>query len=101
MRSFLGLADYYQKFAKRFLTIAKPLTCLMGKGVVFKWNEEGGGGVQPVKETLYTAPILTFPEPKHPFTIYMDTMPILREIFSFAGDGGTVVLPSVSSGAVI
>jgi hypothetical protein len=40
IRSFLGLAGYYQRFIEGFSTIASPLTKLTHKEVRFVWSEE-------------------------------------------------------------
>ncbi|KAG8478880.1 hypothetical protein CXB51_028735 [Gossypium anomalum] len=40
VRSFLGLASYYQKFVKRFSIIATPMTRLLQKDVKFEWTEK-------------------------------------------------------------
>ena len=40
VRSFLGLARYYQRFVKGFSVIASPLTKLLQKGVKFEWDEK-------------------------------------------------------------
>jgi hypothetical protein len=39
IRSFLGLAGYYQRFIEGFSKIAKPMTSLLEKGRDFKWDE--------------------------------------------------------------
>ena len=39
VRSFLGLAGYYQRFVKLFSVIALPLTRLTRKEVKFEWDE--------------------------------------------------------------
>ena len=40
VRSFLGLAGYYQRFIENFSKIAKPLTSLLEKNVAFVWTDE-------------------------------------------------------------
>nr|GEV11625.1 putative reverse transcriptase domain-containing protein [Tanacetum cinerariifolium] len=40
IRQFLGLADYYRRFIEGFSKIAKPLTKLTQKNVMFEWEEE-------------------------------------------------------------
>jgi hypothetical protein len=39
IRSFLGLAGYYQRFIEGFSKIAKPMTSLLEKGKKFKWTQ--------------------------------------------------------------
>jgi hypothetical protein len=38
IRSFLGLAGYYQRFIEAFLKISKPMTELLKKDKKFKWT---------------------------------------------------------------
>jgi hypothetical protein len=40
IRSFLGLAGYYQRFIEGYSKIAKPTTSLLEKGREFKWDEK-------------------------------------------------------------
>ena len=40
IRSFLGLAGYYQSFIENFSKIAKPMTELLKKDTKFNWTEE-------------------------------------------------------------
>jgi hypothetical protein len=40
IRSFLGLARYYQRFIEGFSKIAKLMTSLLEKGREFKWDEK-------------------------------------------------------------
>jgi hypothetical protein len=40
VKSFLGLANFYRKFIKDFLSLAKPLTNLLRKEGSFEWKGE-------------------------------------------------------------
>ena len=40
IRSFLGHANFYRRFIKEFSKIVKPLSNLLNKGEVFKFDEE-------------------------------------------------------------
>jgi hypothetical protein len=49
LRSFLGLAGYYRRFVKHFGLIAKPLTTLLKKGVVYVWTPAHEEAFQALK----------------------------------------------------
>ncbi|CAH1444029.1 unnamed protein product [Lactuca virosa] len=53
IRQFLGLAGYYRRFIQNFSKIAKPLTTLTQKGVMFKWEDKQEAAFQ----TLKTSPV--------------------------------------------
>jgi hypothetical protein len=38
VRSFMGLAGYYNRFIEGFVKIAHPITSLQKKGVQFEWT---------------------------------------------------------------
>ena len=40
VRSFMGLASYYQKFVANFSNIAHPITSLQRKGKKFVWSDK-------------------------------------------------------------
>jgi hypothetical protein len=72
IRSFLGLARYYLRFVPNFSSIAKPLTRLLEKGVLFVWSNDYKVSYQSLKNKLVNAPILALPESGKRFTVYMD-----------------------------
>jgi hypothetical protein len=72
IRSFLGLAGYYRRFVPNFSSIAKPLTRLLEKGVLFIWSSDCEVTYQTLKSKLVDAPILDLPESGKRFTVYMD-----------------------------
>jgi len=71
LRSFLGLATFYQKFVKGFSQIAAPLTELLRKENRFEWSGQHDTAFAELKEALTKAPVLLVPDPRKPFQ--MDT----------------------------
>ena len=72
VRSFTAFCNYYRKFVKNFAEVAKPLYRLTSKGVKFTWEEEHEDAFQLLKTRLLQAPILAFPNFRHPFLIDTD-----------------------------
>ena len=56
VRSFLGHVCFYRRFIEDFSKIAKPLTQLLVKDVLFEFNEECLSAFCRLKEALITAP---------------------------------------------
>jgi hypothetical protein len=50
IRSFLGLARYYQIFIEGFLKISKPMTELLEKDKKFKWTSACEASFQELKK---------------------------------------------------
>ena len=73
VRSFLGLAGYYQRYVKNFAAIAGPLHTLTTKDVVFHWSPECQDAFDCLKTLLTTSPITAFPDFSLPFRLYTDT----------------------------
>ena len=60
----MGFANYYQRFVKDFAAITDPLTLLTKKDVEWPWGPYQRCAFQQLKESLYAAPVLLFPDPK-------------------------------------
>jgi hypothetical protein len=73
IRSFLGLAGYYQRFIEGFSKISKPMTELLKKDKKFEWTPTCETSFQGLKKRLTTAPILVMPNMEKSFSIYCDT----------------------------
>ncbi|KAG8477207.1 hypothetical protein CXB51_030530 [Gossypium anomalum] len=58
VRSFLGLAGYYQRFVQGFSMIASPMTRLLQKDVKFEWTDECQQSFNRLKDLLTKAPVL-------------------------------------------
>nr|GFA84397.1 putative reverse transcriptase domain-containing protein [Tanacetum cinerariifolium] len=72
IRQFLGLAGYYQRFIEGFSKIAKPMTKLTQKKVMFDWSDKQEAAFQLLKQKLCSAPILALPEGAKDFVAYCD-----------------------------
>jgi hypothetical protein len=70
LHGFLGLFGYYRKFVKNFGIIAKPLTNLLKKHIIFVWTEEHTLAFSLLKTAR--APVLALPNFTHPFAIETD-----------------------------
>nr|GEW17713.1 reverse transcriptase domain-containing protein [Tanacetum cinerariifolium] len=67
-----GLAGYYQRFIEGFSKIAKPMTKLTQKKVIFDWGDKQEAAFQLLKQKLCSAPILALPEGVEDFVAYCD-----------------------------
>jgi hypothetical protein len=69
VRSFMGLASYYQRFIKGFSNIASPITSLQKKGVKIEWTPKCEESFQQLKEFLTSASILKITDPDEYFVV--------------------------------
>ena len=72
VKQFLGLTGYYQKFVPRFSDLARPLNVLTRKDVPFEWTPICQESFELLKASLMTEPILTYPDPNHPYVLFTD-----------------------------
>ncbi|GKE09135.1 putative reverse transcriptase domain-containing protein [Tanacetum coccineum] len=72
IRSFLGLARYYQHFISNFLKIAKPLTSLTQKNQKYKSGAKQEEAFQILKDNLCNALILSLPNGPDEFMLFSD-----------------------------
>ena len=72
VRSFLGLANYFWRFVRRFAHIAAPLHALTSSRAVWRWEAEHHAAFAELKRALSQAPVIVPFEPKLPITVYTD-----------------------------
>jgi hypothetical protein len=72
VKSFLGLAGYYQRFIEGFSKLALPLTQLTRKGQAYVWDAKCEKSFQELKKRLTSAPVLILPNPMELFVVYCD-----------------------------
>ena len=62
VRSFLGLANFYQRFIKDYAHVARPLHDLTKKEEPLRWEQPQQHAFDTLKEHFTTAPVLAFPD---------------------------------------
>jgi hypothetical protein len=72
VRSFMGLAGYYQSFVEGFSKIAKPIITFQCKGVRYEWTEECDSAFIELKRLLTSALILGVSDMEKDFTVCTD-----------------------------
>ena len=72
IKQFLGLIGYYRKFMLRFADIARPLSALTRRDVLFEWTSQCQASFKLLKEGLRKELILKYPDPNKPYTLYTD-----------------------------
>ena len=73
IRSFLGLANFYQHFIKDYAMLAKPLTDLTQKDKAFTWGSAEANMFASLKTRFTTTPILAYPDNDCQFRLETDT----------------------------
>ena len=71
-RSFLGHVGFYRRFIKDFSKIAKPLSNLLNKEVVFVFKEECLEAFNTLKAKQVFAPVITAPDWGQEFELMCD-----------------------------
>jgi hypothetical protein len=72
LRGFLGLAGYYRKFVENFGVLARPLTDLLKKHVVFHWNQDHDTSFNILKTALIQSSILALLNFSKTFSVETD-----------------------------
>jgi hypothetical protein len=72
VRSFLGLAGYYQRFILNLSNITKLVTEVLKKGRKYVWSDTCDEAFKHLKKLLTTSLVLAQPDITKPFDIYCD-----------------------------
>ncbi|CAA7267151.1 unnamed protein product [Cyclocybe aegerita] len=71
-RGFVGLANFYRRFIRKFSEIARPLHDLTKKDAFFDWTPECQEAFEALKKCFTEEPILIMPDQAKPFQIESD-----------------------------
>ena len=73
LQSVLGLLNYYRTFVPNFSAKAKPLNCLLGKGVPYVWGAEQTAAFNSIRDEMCTeGRALKRMNPDLPLLLYCD-----------------------------
>ena len=72
IHSFLGHVGFYCRFIKHFSHIARPLTNLLAKDVLFEFDDARLKSFEILKKALISTPIIQPPDWSLPFEIMCD-----------------------------
>jgi len=72
VQSFMGFANFFRRFIKRFSKIAKPLTDLTKKGIKGNWTNACQAAFDELKRAFTTGPILTHFDETRPTKLETD-----------------------------
>ncbi|CAI7783315.1 unnamed protein product, partial [Closterium sp. NIES-53] len=72
LQQFLGFANYYNRFVPQYAKIATPLTNLLKKNTLFKWEDVHQQAMEQLKTALTSAPVLILPHPEKDYVIEAD-----------------------------
>ena len=72
VRSLIGMGSYYRRFIPNFSEIAEPVIALTRKYARFKWTDECQSAFEYLKQSLTVVPLLAYPDPNKPYTLYTD-----------------------------
>ena len=94
IKQFLGLVGYYRKFIPRFADIARPMTNLTRQDTPFEWTIQCQASFEMLKDALITSPILKYPDPNKPYTLFTDASKhawacVLTQEYEHEKDGKT------------
>jgi hypothetical protein len=72
IKSFIGMAGYYQRFIEGFSKIVRPMTDLLANKFEYKWTQKCQEAFEALKEKLTTMLVLVLPNVHKPFSVYCD-----------------------------
>ena len=72
VRRFIGLANYYHRFVRRFSALASPLTSLCSPQASFRWTATEQQSFDALRTALMSAPVLRVWDPTRPTRLTTD-----------------------------
>ena len=72
VQEFLGFANFYRRFIKKYSDRLVPITKLLQKDVPFKWTQQHSEAMTDIKARFTEEPLLVSPDPEKPYILETD-----------------------------
>jgi RNase H-like domain found in reverse transcriptase len=72
VRGFIGFANFYRQFIKKFSELTLPLNNLLRKNTKFNWTDQCQEAFETLKGQFLQEPVLVMPNHSRPFQIESD-----------------------------
>jgi RNase H-like domain found in reverse transcriptase/Reverse transcriptase (RNA-dependent DNA polymerase)/Integrase zinc binding domain/Integrase core domain len=72
VQGFIGFANFYRRFIKKFSKLVLPFNNLLRKDTKFDWNDQCQEAFETLKERFIQEPVLMMPDHSKPFQIESD-----------------------------
>ena len=72
VRSFLGLCGFYQRFIRDYAHIVTPLTDLLKKDVIWRWDTPQIQALEELKRAMCHTCRMAYPDTSRPFSVHLD-----------------------------
>ena len=82
LRSFHGLATFYQRFIQNFSSLMAPITCCLKWKCPFLWTEAANRAFALIKHKIMNAPIFAFHDIENVFELECDAYGLALERLS-------------------
>ena len=87
VQKFLGLANYYCQFIKRFALVARPLHDMVKKDKKWEWIERQEKVFRELKEWFTKEPVLAAPDLDKKLRVEVDTLDyVMGGVLSIEGE---------------
>ena len=93
VRSFIGFCNFYCRFIRSFLKIARPLNTLTKKNVKFAWTDKCELAFQGLKQQIMEAPILQHFDPSKECHVETDSSDYVSVGVLSQGDDNGILHP--------
>lgn len=72
LQTILGMCNYLSRFAPNLSDVTAPMRMVLGKGILFHWEEPQEQAFKKMKDIITSNPVLAYFDPEKPLTVQSD-----------------------------